>query len=172
MDFRTGDIIATHDRGFLPRHIRYFMRIYAKKKGYKLDRYYNHTMIVLDQFPNYVGVGESIKEGFVTRGRKINSSSVIFRLKMPLTSSEKNRIKAKAVELIGTPYEFFNFVWWALLLLTGIDISPRGKKKVEKMFCFESTITCLNAGREIFKDPSKVTTVDIELDDRFEKIKL
>ena len=40
-DLKTGDIGMTHDSGFLPKAIRYFMNIYANKfYGKSANKYY------------------------------------------------------------------------------------------------------------------------------------
>ena len=44
-NMKVGDIILTHDNGFLPSAIRFFMKRYAKRIGVKADKYYNHVAV-------------------------------------------------------------------------------------------------------------------------------
>ena len=180
-ELRTGDIIAYRNpKGFLPKAIRFFMMLWAKIH-YKtsLDEYYNHTMMVYDP-GNGIEVAEAIGKGFVIQSiwkRHIPLDMfdmIVFRPKVPLNKVEKARLKNKAISLAkgNIEYEVLNLLWWVPYILTNgkVDLSPSNSRKDKKLFWFETAVLLFQAARPfMFKNADKITTVDLQMDDRFEK---
>lgn len=178
-ELKTGDIIAIHNEtGFLPKGIQFFMRKWAKiRYGQKLDKYYNHTMTVVWNYGSPY-VAEAIARGYVIRQVNISvpQNAIIFRLKDPLKNHEQAELIDKANEMAygNIEYEILNFAWWMPYILSNgkIDLSPKENKKAKRVFCFETSAMLLNAARQLFEIPDKVTTVDLYFDDRFDKFTL
>lgn len=178
IELQTGDIIAIHNNsGFLPKGIQFFMKMWAKihyKK--KLDKYYNHTITVIGRDgDNNVVVAEAIGKGYVIRELQISNKPedvLVFRLKEPLLPVEEYDLYIKAEQMAygNIEYEILNFAWWIPYILTNgkTDLSP--KKKEKRVFCFETSAILLNAARHLFDKPDKVTTVDLQFDERFEQL--
>ena len=179
-DLRTGDIIAFAAKKWLPRQIQKFMRLQARIKYHtKLPKYYNHTMTVTE--PEEMKVAEAVARGFVNQNIWKHYSEeelkdmIVFRLKEDLTGEEKQALLSEAKELAdkNIEYEVLNFIWWVFYILTNgkIDFSPKGSRQAKKLFCFETSAMLLIAARPgLFPDPSKVTTVDLQMDERFENL--
>jgi hypothetical protein len=180
-ELRTGDILAVHNRsGFLPKGIQYFMKKWAKiRYGKKLDKYYNHTMTVV-MVPQVDGVrvahvAEAVARGYIIRELvdfHVPENIVVFKLKDQLNTTERINIYYEALRLAfgNIEYEITNFLWWIPYILSNgkVDWSPKDDKKGKKVFCFEASAMLLNAARPLFEHPDKITTVDLEFDDRFE----
>jgi hypothetical protein len=177
IELQIGDIIAIHNNsGFLPKGIQFFMKRWAKiHYGKKLDKYYNHTMTVVWKRENNVVVAEAVAKGYVITDLNIHNKTkdvLVFRLKEQLTEREKEMVSDKANEMAygNIEYEILNFAWWMPYILSNgkIDMSPKNKEK--RVFCFEASAILLNAARHLFDKPDKVTTVDLQFDDRFEQL--
>jgi hypothetical protein len=174
-ELQTGDIIAKHNEtGFLPKGIQFFMKRWAKKRyGKEPDKYYNHTMTIVWNYGKPY-VAEAIGKGYVIRKLKLNipKNAIVFRLKQPLKMQEQSNLIDKANEMAygNIEYEVVNFLWWMPYILSNgkIDLSPKNKEK--KVFCFEASAILLNAARKLFEKPDKVTTVDLQFDERFEQL--
>ena len=181
-ELETGDIIAIHNNsGILPKGIQYFMKLWAKiHYNKKLDKYYSHTMTVVP--PRYglnCEVAEAVSKGYVIRSPGFNNKPedvLVFRLKDRLTYPEQLRLYDMAIEMAfgNIEYEILNFFWWMPYILSNgkVDISPKSGKKRKKLFCFETSALLLNAARPVFEVPDKVTTVDLQFDERFEQFSL
>lgn len=181
-DLLPGDVVGVRGHTWLAKKIRYFMRLQAKKKyGVKLDIALNHTFTVI--YPDEdITIGESIAKGFRmhslwSRYKKSNVRKMrVFRLKKPLDYEEMAEIQGLALDLHNdrVSYEFLNFLWWAVYVVSNgkIDLSPKGDKQDDKLFCFEASSMLLDAARELFDDPSKVSTVDYQMSELFDTYKL
>ena len=168
-----GDIIAIHkDSGFLPSKIQFFMKLWSRiHYGVKLPIYYNHTFMVID--PYKLDIAEAIKEGFVVHNIWKEYSPedlrnmIVFRLKEPLTSVEKNKILKKRQEMAdrNIEYEILNFLWWMpYIIFDGrVYLGPTGSKEGKREFCFEASITLLNEARKVFKSPQRTNSVDMQM---------
>ena len=175
-ELKTGDIIAIKGCSWLAKRIQWFMKLQARKKyGVKLPIYLNHTMIVTD--PKRLRVAEAIGKGFVNHSiwEQYNTNNlknmVIFRLKKPLSKAEKTKLNLFVVNLAfkNIEYEIFNFFWWAVFVFSNgkVNWSPKGSQANKKLFCFEASVLILDHVREIFVKPSNITTVDLQMDERF-----
>lgn len=177
-DLQPGDIIAiSTPKGFLPKSIRLFMWMWSAIRYRKLPRgrLYNHAMVVY-QFPL---VAEAVAKGFTVNDFNEHypdlSRLIVFRLKAPLTGLEKIELCKKVLQMAygNIAYEYLNFLWWPLYILSNgkCNLSPKGSQREKKVFCFEAAAMLIEAARPgTFPDPSKVTTVDLQNDDRFEQI--
>lgn len=171
-----GDLVFVKSKGFLPWAIRFFMRIYAKLKyGYNPTVIYNH-MGIIGSHGNEIRVGESTAKGFPFRmltdaykledwGNRVvvyrfcDDSSELSYDKMAVINN-----KIKTLSFDQTPYEFWNFIWWIVFIMSGfkIYIGAKGRKARKKMYCFESAIRCFQAsGIKLFDNPQKITSVDV-----------
>ncbi len=179
IDLLPGDIPAIRiPKGFLPKSIRVFMWLWMliRYRRFYKGKLYNHTMIMLSKF----NCAEAIGKGFVIRSFSLHFSDKleymgVFRLKVPLSATEAQRMrdKAKAMANANIEYEIFNFFCWIVYILTNgkKDIFPSPEKRENKVFCFEVSATLLNAARPgFFPLPDHVNTVDLQFDDRFEFI--
>lgn len=172
-ELKTGDILAIHGKSWLAKRIQYFMRVYAKKKDVDIDRTYNHTMIVIDdKIQEAIGRGVVRRDLFDGYKKSDLKRMCVIRYYNDLTETQVDSIKDKAQELLekNVEYEFVNFLWWIPYIYSNgkINWSPRGKKAYKKVFCFELSAIILNAGINLFKKPSNITTVDLQTDARFD----
>ena len=179
-DLKPGDVIATSKpKGFLPKAIRVFMWLWSVIHYRKIPKgkLYNHTITVYDT----PLVAEAVAKGFTVHNFKDHYSDndlsrmVVFRLKDPLTQAEVDSLRRKLLDMSyeNIEYEIFNFFWWMIYIVSNgrWDISPKGSKQDDKVFCFEASAMLLNAGRKgLFENPSHVNTVDLQNDERFGQI--
>ncbi len=178
-ELQTGDIIAfRYPDHFLQRGIRAFLWLwslihYREKPKAQL---YNHTMICYQPGK----VAEAVKEGYVRRnfiehhGQHLNRA-IVFRLQEPLTEAEQQKVLRKSCELANKniEYEFLNFLWWMVYILSNgkWDLSPKGAARHKRLFCFEVSALLLNEARPgFFAQPDKVNTVDLQHDLRFKQL--
>lgn len=178
MEVQVGDTLLYRTKGFLPRMIRFFMKIYLRKKYGKKNPEYpicNHMSTVIN-YNNELYLGEAVSKGYVIHPLniydRINKDIFIYRPKEKFNESEKSNISKYAINLAfkQTEYEFLNFIWWMIYITTNFKIFVGGKKD-KYVFCFESAFRCLNASsRKFYEKPYLVGSVDIQEDDRFEKI--
>lgn len=180
-ELETGDIIATKGHTWLARQIRKFMRIQARKKyGVKLDKYFNHTVIVTNppthEIAEAIGRGLVIHNIFEQYKKSDLKNMIVFRPRTNFSDKEKKVIQAKAIQMAkkNIEYELLNFLWWAPYILSNgkIDLSPKPAKKSKKVFCFEAAAMIFNSARVFFTEPDKASTVDMQMDERLLKFKL
>jgi len=175
---KTGDTLLYKSSGFLGKSIRYFMKRYAKKKynKKKIDYPITNHMGTIIEFENKLYVSEAVSEGYVIKPihiyHRLGKSVFVYRAKKEFTEEEKIKIRDYAFNLSfnQTGYEFLNFIWWIIYITTNFKLFIGGKKD-KHVFCFEAAARCLNAsGRNFFEKPYFLTSVDIQEDDRFERI--
>ena len=180
-DLRPGDIVATSSpTGFLPKGIRFFMRRWAKKHyGIEPEKFYNHTFMVLEsgsdpKIVEAVGRGLTGHRMFEQYDPEDLNHLVVFRTREPWSEQEIRLLREKADEMAyrNIEYEFLNFLWWMVYILTNgkIDLSPKGEKAGKRLFCFELSVILLNAAKKMFAVPSHVNTVDLQADPRFTQL--
>ena len=178
-DLKTGDIGMTHDKGFLPKSIRYFMNMYAKKfHGKKLDRYYNHTFIILRKRDGIYIIesrGKGMEGTIITE--KFSNDYIKNNILFARPSINFNKIeRANIIDTIfklsmrAIRYQFSNFIFWVIYIITKGNINLLRNSKVDRAFCFELSIHIWNKVRGSFRfNPPTTSTVDIQLDNRIIK---
>ena len=178
---KVGDMLLVNSKGLLPRLIRYYMKRYDNKfcAGI-LDRYYNHMAVVVDMWGELHSADATAK-GFqirpllqvydAVRFTKEDNHVEVKRPVVEFTEDEKRLISEQAVKysIVQTKYEFLNFLWWIVYITTNKRLFIGGNKD-KKLFCFEGTSRCINAGRPMFLEPVLTTTPDVQYDERFTTI--
>ncbi|MFW6246744.1 MAG: hypothetical protein ACOC22_01015 [bacterium] len=173
VNLKVGDILAVHNNsGFLSPKIQFFMKLQGKiKYGVKLDRYYTHMMIAIDE--DYIA--EAIMKGFTQRKfskhYKNLKNIALFRYNEELTTEQQRKIVILGRKLAdrNIEYERLNFGWWIPYILSNgkIDLSPKGDKVDDKLFCFEVAAMLFNEAVPIFDKPDKVTSLDMQMHPKF-----
>ena len=178
-DLKTGDIGMTHDSGFLPKAIRYFMNIYANKfYGKSANKYYNHTFIILRRKEGIYAieaagkgmVGKLIQDRFTED--YIKNNILFCRPAKDFDNVEKSKIRDTIIKLAlkAIRYQFSNFISWIIYILTKGGINLLRNSKINRAFCFELTTYIWNSIRSDFRFNVPTTnTVDLQFDNRFIK---
>ena len=183
-EVKIGDIIGIRTYNWLGKRIQWFLKVQSRlffRK--KLDVTYNHSMVVVLKKDSIITVGEAVSRGFVIQPihyhysmEDLVSNAVVYRPKPEFSISDKIKIQNKAASFANSniEYEFPNFLWWAVYIFSVglIDIGPSKEKSENKLFCHEVGGILWNEVRSFFKNSSRVTTVDFELNCQIETYKI
>ena len=130
---KPGTIILVRKSGLLPAGIRFFMRIYGRRKVK-----YNHSELVT--YPNFVigAVGKGVRHRpikYAVRCGKWKEWLILEPIK-PLTKEERGIMYKMISYYLDTPYQIMNFIQWILYIRYGFWV---GKSSDKKMYCYELT---------------------------------
>lgn len=156
-------LILEHNKGFLPRAIRFFMNLYRKmNKLPKRPIIHNHVEILY--WIDGVGlmVVGAVKGGFRPRlfAKQMPESHwknlAFYVPKYPFTQTQKDAIEDKIHQYIYSShhynYEYLNFISWIVYIVTFGKV--RLSRKTDKvMECYEAGARIYNAAGPYFKDP-------------------
>jgi hypothetical protein len=169
-DFNPGDVLLFYNNGFIPKAIRFFMRIYNKKKKLpERKMYYNHVAVVVNLWGNLF-IAESNKEGVTvndTLERYVNNKNVLhLTWKKPLSKEESDHFSKTAIgySLRVTRYDFINFFDQIYYILTGKWRGKTGEKSRKRQYCSELAAVCMDETRGSFNGETwNKNPLDIEL---------
>ena len=137
-----GDIILVSGEGFLAKAIRFFMRIYRKKKYLEDRKVYNHVAVVINVWGR-MWIAEAAAEG--VRVIKYPDDYVrrqdckVMGFMPPLGKEKQETFSKYACEYAFkvTRYDILNFWYQARYILTGKWKGPTGKKSLKRLYCSE-----------------------------------
>lgn len=183
-DLQIGDILGLPLDKWPGPWVRFWLklqaRIFYKKKIFQA---YNHSAVIIQEETPFK-VAEAIGKGFVIRNLFSTYSidylvheAVVFRPVEPFNEEQKLFIQdmARIFAEKNIEYEFLNFFWWMVYILTNRDVylGPRIFKKENKLFCHEVGGILWNKAREgFFIDPYVVSTVDMQFNPKIKMYKL
>lgn len=138
-DFVNVTIIRSHN--FTAKAIHLGMWLWCVGRGLKPEKTYNHTEIGYDGLTS-----GAIAEGVKTRNwskywSKFKNAERI-HYEIPLTKIQWEKGKKYLDKAEDTPYEFENFWWHLVKIITG---KWKGSKTSRKTYCYEHSIRFLNA---------------------------
>lgn len=178
---QVGDILnVKKGRSPLAMAISFFMRIYKKKLELDEDMPdYHHSGLIIEVW-DHLYVAEAVGKGFkihpvetaYSPGDWENRVDVT-RPNFPLNENEKKRLCRVSVgySMTITRYDIFNFIFQAILVLTGKWIGPTGKKAQNRVYCSEAVATIYNQVRhDTFRRPEATNPIDVAINENFHAI--
>lgn len=151
-----GTIILTHDSGFVPKGIRFFMKRYAKKLGVKVDKFYNHAACVVENDGDILVAEAMIKgtqviytpEEYLER----HPDHLILTWVMPLTEAEQEAFSDVVIGacLRITKYDFKNFIDQIRMITFGAWKGKTGKDATKRLYCSELAALAMDSVRGSF----------------------
>lgn len=169
-----GDILCTHGNRWLSKKIQHFMKVQGHK-WFKIHmwEWFNHMATWIDTEKQTIG--EAIISGYNIHSihkyydENAINRMIVVRPKKKFTKEEQKNITAYSehLDMLNKKYEYSNFLWWVLYIYTKgkIDLSPKGEKKDDRLFCFEAALMLWKFARKgwIDEEASKITTVSLLL---------
>ena len=164
---KPGTIILVRKTGLLPAGIRFFMRIYGRRKVR-----YNHAELVIGSYDYVVGAikgGVKIREFEQAQKDGKWKEMAFYEPIKPLSDEEIGIMITTAIKYNKTPYQIMNFVQWIIYIRYGFWL---GKKSDNKVYCYESVARLWNAIRPgTFKNDPEITSIWDFIDNENFKVK-
>jgi hypothetical protein len=168
-DFRPGDVLLFRHTGFLPKVIRFFMKLYSKRKNVEQDIYYNHVAVIVNLWGE-LWVADAVEKGVQVEDsldRYMDKSSVKHLTWVkPLSKEEQEDFSKVAISyaMKVTRYDFLNFWDQARYILTGEWKGKTGKDSKERVYCSKFAAICMDEVRGSFNGVTwDKNPLDIEL---------
>jgi hypothetical protein len=168
---QVGDVLFTKSGSWLSKIIRYFMTIYAKKRNYKVDFIPSHCAIVVNIW-DVLMVAEANASGIEVRYPifdYLDKNTV--RIKRIINRSVDPDLSKDAIYYVLIPhrYDFLNFLFQIILVLTGHWVGPKGYSSTHRLYCSEYVARILDGCYGIFKGITwDKNPIDIEISEELE----
>lgn len=168
------DIGLVKSKGFLAKAIQFFMKRYARSRGVKPDRYYNHAFLIVNMWDTK-WVAEAKAEGYVLTpfvesylGRDNFKIGRVKNLRVTKKLVAEVSREAAQLSFKQTRYDVMNFFWQIIKSYTGqwfrndIDIT-------KTLYCTEAVAHLVNMMKPgIFVNPGEVNPLDIDINPNIE----
>jgi hypothetical protein len=161
-----GDILLVKGNTWISKAIIFFMKIYLHKKNTKVDFIPSHCATIIDLWGNLMVIeanasGIEAKYGIIEYLEKYKVR--IKRVTHVVTPIDYSKT-AVAFLMIPHKYDFLNFIYQIILILTGHWIGPKGYKATHRLYCSEYIALLLDRNYSIESGKSyKINPVDIDL---------
>ena len=174
-------ILLERNKGFLPKAIRSFMRIWARiqAKDY-ITPTHNHAEIIIHiDGLGLMSVG-AVKGGFRARPfleaqpREHWENIALYVTKDKLSIKDKriitDQVLAYSMGMQLRGYEYFNFISWPVYILT-LGRVKLSKDSAKRMECYEAVARCYNAlSPEYFLTPEYTDIFSFYYNDKLIKL--
>lgn len=170
---QAGDIIAVRGKSWLAKRIRYFMALYLRKRGKRVERLYNHIAVVIEVNGRLM-VAEALGRGVVVNtvekaGYDRGGHFVVLRHRKGFSKEQLDAMTTKMLVLAGTRYQYENFIQWVLRICFGVDAFRRSNERA--IYCSELGAIAINeAYPGTFIRPNETNPMDFFLNENFEVI--
>jgi hypothetical protein len=176
LNLRPGSVILEYGNSFIAKGIRWWMKVYRRKLNVKTGRVFNHVaMFVKPKGFDNIKVGESIAKGYTIRPFEDTyynkRNYVILDPIKPLTLTERELFSKECVKLTFkiTRYQFSNFIFQMVLIVTGKWYGKRNNKAENRMYCSQAFANIYNKVRPgTFNKDHAINPFDILIHKEFE----
>lgn len=170
---RVGDIILVRSNSWLPRAIQFFMRYYRRTRGYKqVTAITNHAACILDLW-GVLMVSESTIRGVEatkTASDYIAKHKVIIKRYKGEIPSHFSKV---AASYFASPhkYDFLNFLYQMIMVLTGFWIGPKHARADRRLYCSEYIAVIFDDLFGIYKGETwNKNPLDLDITPEFETV--
>jgi hypothetical protein len=174
---KAGDILCVKPgHGFVSKGIGWWMKLYKKKNFIKISEVYSHNARIVDIWGELY-VCEANAKGIQTQPLSVaytekeweNRINVLVP-EIPYNEEELRLINKLSVNysLVVTRYDYFNFIFHLIQIITGWWIGPTGAKAEKKLYCSEFVAHVENLVRpDTFRNDSSVNPIDVAINSNF-----
>lgn len=174
-EVQAGDIVLHKNKSFLARAIRFFMDKYRKRLNLPEMELFNHVSVIVELWGT-LWVAEAAEKGIqiVPLSDLYNQYIKVKRFNNPLTQEEKESVSKYAVKYALNPhrYDFFNFIFQAIMIARGKWSGPKGKKAEKRIYCSEFAAMCMKYIRNSFKNTYDKNPLDIDISKDLKDVEL